>query len=78
MTEAVVKEVDSRGRISVPAQWRAEWKSRKLVLIRREDRIELRPIEFVPPSELFDLIEVPESVDFVDPHSVKKALLWSR
>jgi bifunctional DNA-binding transcriptional regulator/antitoxin component of YhaV-PrlF toxin-antitoxin module len=74
MVEVVVKEADSQGRISIPVRWRMGWKSRKLVLIRREDRIELCPIESMPPSELFDSIEVSESVDFVNPHSVKKAL----
>jgi len=74
MVEVVVKEADSQGRISIPYQWRMGWKSRKLVLIRRKDRIELCPIESVPPSELFDSIEVSENVDFVNPHSVKKAL----
>jgi len=78
MVEAAVKKVDSQGRISIPIHWRTGWKSRKLMLIRREDRIELCPIEFVPPSELFDSIEVSDDVDFVDPHSVKKALSESR
>jgi len=75
MVEAIVKEVDQQGRISIPIQWRKSWKSRKLVLIRRGNRIELVPVESVPPSDLFDSISISESVDFADSHSLKKALL---
>lgn len=78
MAEVIVKEVDPQGRISIPIRWRRGWKSRKIVLIRRGDRIELFPIESEPPSDLFDSIKISENVDFVDPHSVKKALLESR
>lgn len=78
MAEVIVKEVDPQGRISIPIRWRREWKSRKLVLIKRGDRIELFPIEPEPPSDLFDSIKISKNVDFVDPHSVKKALLESR
>ncbi len=75
MVEVVVKEVDSQGRVSIPVSWRARWKSRKFVMIRREDRIELVPFEFISPSELFDSIKISDSVDFADPHSVRKALV---
>ena len=78
MVEVVVKEADAQGRISIPIQWRKGWKSRKLVLIRRENRVEIIPIEFTRPSELFDSITISEDVDFVDSHSVKKALLELR
>ena len=75
MAEAVIKEVDSQGRVSIPIRWRKDWKSRKLVLIRRGDRIEVVPIEPLSPSHLFDSIVVPEDVDFTDSHSLRKALL---
>lgn len=75
MVEVVVKEVDSQGRISIPVRWRKNWKSRKLVLIRRGNRIELLPLELISPSELFDSIGISEKVNFTDTHSVKKALL---
>jgi len=75
MVEVVVKEVDSQGRISIPIDWRRGWKSRKLVMRRSGNRIELIPIEFTFPSELFDSVEISENVDFTDPHSLKRALL---
>ena len=75
MVEVIVKEVDSQGRISIPVQWRKKWKSRKLVLVRRGERIEVLPLDFELPSNLFDSIRISENVDFADPHSVKKALL---
>jgi len=78
MAEAVIKEVDSQGRVSIPIRWRKDWKSRKLVLIRRGDRIEVVPIEPLSPSHLFDSIVVPEDVDFTDSHSLRKALLEQR
>jgi len=74
MVEVQVKEVDPQGRISIPIEWRKDWKSRKLVLIRRRDRIEVVPVEPTLPSSLFDSIRISENVDFTDPHSLKKAL----
>ncbi len=74
MVELVVKEADPQGRVSIPIEWRRGWKSPRLVLIRRGDRIELVPMEATPPSDLFDSIEIPEGVDFTDMHSIRKAL----
>ncbi len=75
MAEVVVKKVDPQGRISIPIRWRREWKSGRVVLIRRGNRIEVAPMEPTSPSDLFDSIEVSGDVDFSDPHSLKKALL---
>jgi len=74
MVEVAVRELDSQGRVSIPKKWRKDWKSRKLTLIKRGDRIELIPTQPTPPSELFDTIQIPDKVDFTDPHSLKKAL----
>lgn len=71
MEEVTLRELDSQGRISIPARWRKEWKSNKLILVKREGKIKLMPIETTSPSNLFDSIELPESVDFTDPHSLK-------
>lgn len=78
MGESVVKKVDAQGRISIPIEWRRDWKSDKVVLKRRGDRIEMTPIEHLSPSSLFDSIEIGEEVDFTDPHSLKRAFLESR
>ncbi|MBS7633231.1 hypothetical protein KEJ15_06415 [Candidatus Bathyarchaeota archaeon] len=75
MVEIVIKEADSQGRLLIPVHWRAKWKSRKLAMIKRKDRIEIVPIDFISPSELFDSIKISDDVDFADPHSVKKVLL---
>jgi len=74
-TEASVKKVDRQGRICIPIKWRREWKSNRVVLIKREKRIEITSMDIIPPSSLFDSIEIPDDVDFTDPHSVKKAFL---
>jgi len=69
--EVVVRELDSQGRISIPKKWRKDWKSRKLTLIKRGDRIEIIPTQTIPPSDLFDSIQIPDNIDFTDPHSLK-------
>lgn len=75
LTEASVKNVDPQGRISIPAEWRRSWKSRKVVLTRHGNRIEVVPMETILPSSLFDSIKISKNVDFTDPHSLRKALL---
>jgi len=75
MAEVIVKKLDPQGRISIPIEWRSGWKSSRVVLIRRGNKIEVTPIEPIPPSDLFDSIRISENVDFLDPHSLKKALL---
>jgi len=74
MEETVMKRVDSRGRISIPIEWRSNWKSDTVVLTRRGDRVEIVPVEPISPSSLFDSIRIADRVDFTDPHSLKRAL----
>jgi len=78
MVEVIVREVDPQGRISIPIKWRKGWKSRKIVLIRRGNRIEVVLMEPIFPSELFDSIQVSEIVNFADSHSLRKALMELR
>jgi bifunctional DNA-binding transcriptional regulator/antitoxin component of YhaV-PrlF toxin-antitoxin module len=75
MEESVVKRVDPQGRISIPVEWRRSWKSDRVILKRHGDKIEVAPIDPIPPSSLFDSIEVGGDVDFTDPHSLRRALL---
>ena len=75
MEGGVVKRVDSQGRISIPVEWRRGWKSDRVILRRHGDRVEVTPIESIPPSSLFDSIKVGDDVDFTDPHSLRRALL---
>lgn len=73
--DVVVKKLDRQGRVAIPAEWRRTWKDDNVALLRRGAAIEVVPIESVPPSALFDSIEVSASVDFTDPHSLRKAIL---
>ncbi len=75
MEKIVVREIDPQGRITIPIKWRRKWKSRKLVLLLHEDRIEIIPLEPTYPTKLFDSIEISENVDFTDPHSIRRAIL---
>jgi len=75
VAEAVVRRLDGQGRVSVPAEWRRDWKSDRVMLRKRGNVIEISPVEPVKPSELFDRIRVPDAADFLDPHSLKRALL---
>lgn len=70
-----MKKVDSQGRIAIPIKWRRKWKSSKVMLIRRGNRVEVVPIESTSPSSLFDSIEIANDVDSTDVYSLKKALL---
>ncbi|MFH0850033.1 MAG: AbrB/MazE/SpoVT family DNA-binding domain-containing protein [Candidatus Bathyarchaeota archaeon] len=78
MEETVVKKLDPQGRISIPIDWRKDWKSDKVVLRRLGDKIEVSPIEPISPTSLFDSIMVGDDVDFTDPHSLRKAFLEHR
>ncbi|HYY90385.1 MAG TPA: AbrB family transcriptional regulator [Candidatus Dormibacteraeota bacterium] len=76
--KAVVRRVDQQGRVAIPVDWRSEWKSDKVMLVRKGRRIELAPVEPIDPTSLFDSIVVPDSVDFSDSHSLKRAFLSRR
>lgn len=75
MGESVVKKIDRQGRVSIPVEWRRDWKSDKVIMRKRGEAIELTPVKPIPPSSLFDSIIISEKVDFPDPHSLKEALL---
>ncbi len=75
---AVIRRVDPQGRVAIPADWRSEWKSDRVMLVRKGRRIELAPVEPIDPTSLFDSIVVPDDVDFSDPHSLRGAFLSSR
>ena len=75
LVEVVLKSLDAQGRVAIPAAWRRGWKSGKVILIRRGGKIELSPVEPMLPSSLFDSIKIVDDVDFIDSHSLKRALL---
>jgi hypothetical protein len=78
VSEIVVKRLDAQGRVSLPIEWRREWKSNKVVLTKRGSTIEVGPIEPLDPSDLFDSIEVPGHIDLSDPHTLRKGLMELR
>ena len=78
MDESIVKKIDPQGRISIPIEWRSNWKSDKVMLTWHGDRVEIMPVEPISPSSLFDSIKIADEVDFADPHALKKALLELR
>ena len=73
-----MRKVDPQGRISIPAEWLRSWKSKKVVLTRHGNKIEVVPMVTILPSSLFDSIKISKNVDFTDPHSLRKALLELR
>ena len=76
--KVVVRRLDPQGRVAIPADWRAEWKSERVVLTWKKRRVEVAPMEPIDPTSLFDSIPVSDKVDFTDPHSLRKALLLRR
>lgn len=75
LVEVALKRLDDQGRVVIPAAWRRGWKSGRVILVKRGEKIELSPVEPVLPSSLFDSIEIVDNVDFTDSHSLKRALL---
>lgn len=70
--EIVIKDVDSLGRIYIPAEWRKGW--RKVLLIRMPDgAIVIRPIKKkMNLTDLIDSIELDvDENEFVDPHKLR-------
>jgi len=74
MGEAVVKTIDSQGRLIIPAEMRKTWKSDKVMVIQENDEIRIVPLETLQPSELFDSIRVDDDLDLTDSHTLMKAL----
>jgi len=73
--EIVTKEIDSLGRVYIPAKWRKNWK--KVLLIRLDDgSILIKPLnKEMKLTDLFDKIEVdikPE--EFEDVHRLRRKL----
>jgi len=38
LVEATLKKLDAQGRIAIPAAWRRNWKSGKVILIKRGEK----------------------------------------
>ncbi len=75
MVERIVRRLDPQGRVAIPADWRHEWKSDRVVLTRVGKKVELTPVEPMDPTRFVDSIPVSDTVDFTDPHSLRRAVL---
>lgn len=72
----IVKEVDSQGRIVLPAAWRKKHlRGRKVLLRAREEVLEIHPQEDVDLSAYFDAAKkVNVKADLADWHAVLREL----
>jgi len=73
--ESVLRSVDSRGRIVVPAEWRKRW-GKKVVMVRlSEGEILVKTLRKRGKlTDWADSIEVPEVKNFANTHELRKAI----
>ncbi|RJS74787.1 AbrB/MazE/SpoVT family DNA-binding domain-containing protein [Candidatus Bathyarchaeota archaeon] len=75
MMEMVIKSIDRQGRLVIPKKWREKvLGGDKVILVLKDDLIELRPYKGVDLTAYFDSIEVELKSDLSDWHSVRKEL----
>ena len=72
---AVLKKIDDRGRIVIPAEWRKKWqRGTKAILRIRGEFLEILPQEKVNPTAFFDRAEVDAEADLLNWHAVGRDL----
>ena len=70
------RSVDSHGRISLPSDWRKKYLERdEVIIIRREDKLIIKPKKLRPLSDFFDTVDVDLKADLSDWYEVKRELL---
>jgi len=67
-----IKKIDSQGRIVLPLSWRKRIKSDEMVIVEKEDRIEIFPRE-VDLTKYIDAVEI-DVKEFEDYHELRKEL----
>jgi AbrB family looped-hinge helix DNA binding protein len=72
MTKVEIKPVDAQGRIILPKAWRNRLKTKRVIIIDEDDRLEIRPADH-DLSRFVDAVEV-EADHFEDYHSLRKGL----
>ncbi len=72
---AVLKKVDRQGRIVLPAPWRKKYlRGGAVLLVPREERLEIHPQGVVDLTAYFDAAEVDLDADLADWHGVRRGL----
>lgn len=79
MTKAIVRKIDTQGRVSIPIEWRKEAMKgvKEVLIVEYPDKLEIIPKKVVDLTEFFDSVEV----DFAltsDYHELKKRLLGAK
>ena len=72
MTKVEIKPVDAQGRIILPIAWRNRLKTKRVLIIDDDDRLEIRPADD-NLARFVDAVEVDEH-HFEDYHSLRKGL----
>jgi len=75
VARSTFKKIDAKGRLYLPARWRNKIKTRSVLVVEREDKLEIIPLKSIPPSALFDSIVVDDDVDFTDPYDLERVVL---
>jgi AbrB family looped-hinge helix DNA binding protein len=72
MSKVEIRPVDTQGRIILPKSWRNRLRTRSVLVIDEDDRLEIRPAD-ADLSRFVDAVEV-DGKDFEDYHTLRKGL----
>jgi AbrB family looped-hinge helix DNA binding protein len=72
MSKVEIRPVDTQGRIILPKSWRNRLRTRSVLVIDEDDRLEIRPAD-ADISRFVDAVEV-DIKDFDDYHKLRKGL----
>ncbi len=79
MSELEVKSVDEQGRIIIPKRWRSRLlKGDKVVMILKDDSIEITPLRQGDLTRFFDSAVADVKSDLEDWHAVRRELRGAR
>ena len=72
---AVLRKIDERGRIVIPAEWRKKWmRGTKVILRNRGEVLEILPQDTVDLTLFFDRAEVDMKADLSNWHRARRDL----
>jgi len=71
----VIRKIDGRGRIVIPAEWRKKWRCGTQVILRsRGEYVEILPREKASLTAFFDRVEFDVKADLSDWHALRRDL----